>query len=104
MTIPQPNERELRSRADFFFHCMEVCASLVALGVIFENVSNFTTCLYKVGGALIALGIVAELLFGRLHKVTEDKLRGLLDATIAELNLENTKLRQQLAGDRFTNM
>jgi len=101
MTVPQPDEPELRSRADFFFGCMEVCSLLVAVGVVFENVSNFTTCLYKVGGALIALGIVAEILFGRLHKATEDKVRDRLDDTIEQ---QRVKLQQQISGDRFTNM
>jgi hypothetical protein len=70
---------------------MEACGSLVVIGVILENVPSVTAHFPKVGGSLIALGVVGELLFGRLHKVTEDKLRDRLDAMIEQKRLELEK-------------
>jgi hypothetical protein len=72
----------------------------VVLAFIFSR----ATCLEKVGSFIVALGLAAEVYLGFRLLRKEKELRGILDATIAQLNLENAKLQQQIAGNRFEEM
>jgi hypothetical protein len=94
-------EQELRRATDSLEKYILVCAGLVAFGVILEFIFSRATYLEKVGSFIVALGLAAEVYLGFRLLRQEKELRGILDAAIAELNLENTKLKKQIASIRF---
>jgi hypothetical protein len=108
---PQDLERDI----DSLERWSQLCALLVVVGVILENIRESTTHFFKIGGSLIALGVAGELLFGLFGSRKEHQLRDQraieitkLNRTIAELNqvaeherLERVKIQQAIAGIRF---
>ena len=101
-------EQELKSGMDSLERYILVFAGLVVIGVVLEAVFNSATCLHKIGGYIVAIGLAAELALGIRLLRNEHELRGLLDATIARLNeqaeherLERIKIQQSAAGNLF---
>ena len=97
-------EQQLRRATDSLEGYIRACFLFVVIGVFFEAVFNSATCLHKVGSHIVWIGLAAEWGLGIRVLRNEKELRGILDATIAQLNLENAKLKQQIAGNRFEQM
>jgi hypothetical protein len=55
--------QDLETDIDSLERWSELCALLVVVGVILENIREPTTHFFKIGGSLIALGVAGELLF-----------------------------------------